>query len=93
MNMKTQRSYMFLQCKTPKEMKNIWEIVVSSVGSQMSPPKKTVQVEVRMPFSPSVPTSDALHQLGLLICADVERTGWGEPDCGITSLYLDVPGS
>ena len=32
-----------------------------------------LEVEVRMPFSPSVPTSDALHQLGLLICADVER--------------------
>ena len=33
------------------------------------------EVQVRMPFSAStLPTSDALHQLGLLICADVDRT-------------------
>lgn len=33
-----------------------------------------LEVQVRMPFSAStLPTSDALHQLGLLICADVDR--------------------
>lgn len=32
-----------------------------------------LEVQVRLPLSASVPTSEALQQLGLLICADVER--------------------
>lgn len=35
---------------------------------------ETLEVQVRMPVSASrLPSSDALHQLGLLICADVDR--------------------
>ena len=45
------------------------------------------EVQVRMPFSAStLPTSDALHQLGLLICADVDRTAGDIWQLGLTEL-------